>query len=73
MLAYAPNTVRKYVCGNGQASKMEVAQVIVSRYPELRVYLKQDKKWKFKYHANMFDALALGLLVAARLPEVMVH
>lgn len=63
VLSYAPSTVRKHVCGNGRATKLEVAQVMVSHYPELKVYLKPDRKWKFKYHANMFDALALGLMV----------
>ena len=32
------------------------------RYPQLKVYLSQDRKWKEKYYANMFDAVALGLV-----------
>lgn len=63
VFSYAPSTVRKHVCGNGRATKLEVAQVLVSHYPELKVYLKPNRKWKFKYHANMFDALALGVMV----------
>lgn len=55
------STVKKIVCGNGRASKEEVARVIVSRFPELKVYLTQDRKWKQRYHENMFDAVALGL------------
>ena len=57
----APSTVKKTICGNGRASKGEVARVIASKYPELSVYLTQDRKWKQKYHENMFDAVALGL------------
>ena len=30
VVTFAPNTVKKFVCGNGRASKEEVAQVIVS-------------------------------------------
>jgi len=62
VLSYAPTTVRKHICGNGWADKKALSQVIVAKYPELRVYLTQDKKWKERYHQNMFDAVALGLM-----------
>ena len=62
VISYAPNTVKKIICGNGMASKEEVARVIVSKYPELKVYLIQDRKWKERYHQNMFDAVALGVV-----------
>lgn len=58
---YAANTVRKYVCGNGSASKDEVAKVLISYYPELKAFLTSDKRWKELFHRNMFDAVALGL------------
>ncbi|MGD0036402.1 MAG: crossover junction endodeoxyribonuclease RuvC [Bacteroidota bacterium] len=61
VLSIATNTVRKAVCGNGAASKDEVAKAIVARYPQLKPYLTSDKKWKEKYHRNMFDAVAIGL------------
>lgn len=64
VVTYAPNTVRKFVCGNGRAGKEEVARAVVIRYPELRVYLTQDRKWKATYHRNRFDAIALGIMVA---------
>ena len=59
--SFAPSTVKKCVTGNGRASKEEVAKVIVSAYPELKVYLTQDRKWKYRYHQNMFDTVAVGL------------
>src|SRR5208283_5662286 len=62
VLAYAPNTVKKCICGDGRASKEEVARAVIARYPELKVYLTQDRKWKEAYHHNMFDAVALGIL-----------
>lgn len=61
--SFAANTVRKQICGNGSASKDEVAKVIVSLYPELKPYLTSDRKWKETFHRNMFDAVALGLLI----------
>ncbi len=57
----ATNSVRKIVCGNGEASKDDVARVMVSKYPELRPYLTSDRRWKEEYYRNMFDAVALGL------------
>lgn len=62
VVSYAPNTVKKHICGNGRANKEEVAKVIVSMYPELKVYISQDRKWKEAYHHNMFDAVALGVV-----------
>jgi Holliday junction resolvasome RuvABC endonuclease subunit len=63
VLSYATSTVRKSICGNGRASKKTQSEVIVSKYPELKVYLSQNRIWKDRYHQNMFDAIALGLMV----------
>jgi len=62
VISYAPTTVRKFICGNGRADKKTLSEVIVSRLPELKVYLTQDRAWKERYHQNMFDAIALGLM-----------
>lgn len=62
VLSYAPTTVRKFICGNGWTDKKTASEVIVSIYPELRIYLTQDKAWKERYHQNMFDAVALGVM-----------
>jgi crossover junction endodeoxyribonuclease RuvC len=62
VVAYAPSTVKKHITGNGWANKKEVARVIVSGYPDLKVYLNQDRGWKERYHQNMFDAVAVGLV-----------
>jgi len=61
VVGYAANTVKKFICGNGRATKKEVARAIIDRFPELAVYLNQNRKWKERYHHNMFDAVALGL------------
>jgi len=62
VLSFTPSTVKKYICGNGHANKKEAARVIVSKYPELKVYLTQDGAWKERYHQNMFDAVAFGIM-----------
>jgi len=60
VLSFAPSTVKKHIAKDGWAKKKEVAKAIASKYPELRVYLTQDRGWKERYHQNMFDAVALA-------------
>ena len=59
--SYAPQTVRKALVGNGWATKKEAAIATCHRFPTLRVYLTQDRKWKERYFLNMFDAVALAI------------
>jgi crossover junction endodeoxyribonuclease RuvC len=61
VLSFAPNVVKKAICGYGWATKEEVAKAVIARYPELKAYLGHDRKWKERFHANMFDAVALGI------------
>jgi len=57
---YPPQTVRKAIVGNGNAPKSAIARVLAAKYPSLRVYVTQDRKWKERYWQNLFDALALA-------------
>ena len=66
-ISYAPSTIKKFTCGNGRASKKEVATVVVSKYPELKVYLTQDRAWKERFHQNMFDAVSLAIMTNERI------
>ena len=58
---YSPQSVRQDVLGNGRGHKVEAALVVAARFPQLRVYLTQDRRWKERFWLNMFDAVALGL------------
>jgi crossover junction endodeoxyribonuclease RuvC len=58
---YSPQSVRATVAGNGRAKKPEVAIALAHRFPSLRVYLTQDRRWKERFWQNMFDAIALAL------------
>jgi len=58
---YAPQTVRKSLVGNGRAKKPEVAIAVAHRFPQLRVHLTQDRRWKERFWQNMFDAVALAI------------
>jgi crossover junction endodeoxyribonuclease RuvC len=62
LVSYSPSTVKKSICGNGWARKKDVARAVVSKFPELKVYLTQDRAWKERFHQNMFDAVALGIM-----------
>ena len=63
VVTFAPNTVKKQICGNCCADKKEVARAVIARYPELKVYLTQDRVWKEEHHQNMFDAVSLGMMI----------
>ncbi len=58
---YAPQTVRKAIVGSGRATKRETALAVATRFPQLRVHLTQDRRWKECYFLNLFDAVALAL------------
>lgn len=62
-VSFAPSTVKKFTAGDGWASKKQVAMAVVSKFPELKVFLGQDRGWKERFHMNMFDAVALGIVV----------
>jgi Holliday junction resolvasome RuvABC endonuclease subunit len=58
---YSARTVRGSIVGDGWAGKREVAESISGKFPDLRVHLTHDRKWKEAYWRNMFDAVALAL------------
>lgn len=58
---YSAQTVRKSLVGNGWAGKYDVALALAARYPTLRIYVRQNRRWKERYFQNMFDAVALAV------------
>ena len=66
VVGFAPSSVKKKMTGNGQATKREVADAVVAVFPELGVYRVQPRKSKERYYGNMFDAVAIGLVVPSR-------
>jgi Holliday junction resolvasome RuvABC endonuclease subunit len=61
LMSVPAGTVRRRLTGYGWAHKREMAQVVAARYPELRIYLRQDRAWKEHHFLNLFDAVALGI------------
>lgn len=59
---YATAKVRKAVCQGGKATKRETARRVAERFPVLARHLRQPTQWEELYWANMFDAVAVGLV-----------
>lgn len=68
-------TVRRALLGHGWAGKRDTALLVASRFPELRLYLRQDRAWKERHFQNLFDAAALGLYVleAGKGPKALIR
>ena len=68
---YVPISIRKLVCGNGHATKRDVMKILISKYPELRVFTGTDRRSKERHWFNLFDAVAVGLahLIRTRLND----
>lgn len=58
----SPSAIRKRLCKTGRATKREVTKLIADHYPELARYYNRTKHWEIEYYANLFDAVAVGLV-----------
>lgn len=65
VVAYAPSTIKRRIAGNGRANKRDVAEAVVRRFPDLRPYLSEDGCSRARYHSNMFDAVAVGIVAGS--------
>jgi Holliday junction resolvasome RuvABC endonuclease subunit len=60
--AYTPRMVKKMICGDGDATRRDIAETLIrQRYHFLAKYLQRDLRTHDKYWQSMFDAVALGL------------
>jgi Holliday junction resolvasome RuvABC endonuclease subunit len=66
---FSPFAVRRFICNDTKPTKREVAQRIVSRYPELARYLSLQSRWAALYYEKIFGAVAIGLLAYATLGQ----
>jgi Holliday junction resolvasome RuvABC endonuclease subunit len=62
---YAPQVVRRFICGNTSPTKREVARQLAARYPELNRYMSAPGKWTEEYYEKMFGAVAVGFVAHA--------
>lgn len=59
--AYNPRTIRKTVCDDGNADRMVLARTIISLYPETRVYLESNRRWRESHFQHIYDAIACAV------------
>src|SRR5205085_10636895 len=59
---FDPAQVRRLICQGEKSTKLETAQIIAGRYPELSRLLRQPTRWEMLYWAHVFDAVAVGLV-----------
>lgn len=59
---FSPLAVRRFICKGAKPTKREVAQRLVSRYPELARYISSQSRWAALYYEKIFGAVAIGLL-----------
>lgn len=58
---YSPFTIRKTICGDVGATKMDAAETICRVYPELKIHLNQERQSRKLYWFHLFDSAAVGL------------
>ncbi len=62
VVGYAPSQARKLLCGDGHASKAQIADLLVRRFPELRRHRRRHGYPRYWLH--MFDAVAVAAVCA---------
>jgi len=67
---YVPVSIRKAVCGNGHATKDDVMKLLITKYPELRIFSCTNRRWARRHNSNLYDSVAVGL---AHLDRVRSH
>lgn len=69
LFEYNPKLIRQIVCQNKKPTKRHTALSLAQRYAELARYFNVPKLWQKRYFAQLFDAIAVGLVCAAELRE----
>lgn len=59
---YVSLSVRKRLCETGRAAKREAAEILATRFPELKRYYLRETKGERDYYGNLFDAVAVGVI-----------
>lgn len=62
LFEYDPKFIRRSICRGQNPTKRNTALRLVQSYTELESYFNVPKVWQRKYFAQMFDAIAVGLV-----------
>ena len=58
---YSPMTVKKVISNEENVDKNDIATIICSIYPDLKMFLNQDKRSKEIYWSHIFGSTGLGI------------
>lgn len=59
---YSLETIKNHLCDNPQATRRDVVNQILKRYPHLKRYATWQSRWQEEYWSAMFVAIAVGLV-----------
>lgn len=69
LFEYNPKLIRQIICALEKPTKRNTALLLSQRYTELARYSSVPKLWQKRYFAQLFDAIAVGLVCARELRE----
>lgn len=69
LFEYNPKLIRQIICGLEKPTKRNTALLLTQRYTELARYFNVPKLWQKRYFAQLFGAIAVGLVCARELKE----
>lgn len=67
LFEYDPDMIYKIICRSAKPTKAVTASLLSERYAELARYFNVPKLWQKRYYAQLFDAIAAGLVCAREL------
>ena len=59
---YNPKFLRQSICGAEMPTKQNAALILAQNYADLVRYFNVPKLWQKRYYAQLFDAIAVGLV-----------
>lgn len=66
---YNPKYIREVICGTERATKRNTALLLSQQYNELTRYFNVPRLWQKRYYAQLFGAIAVGLICARKNKE----
>jgi len=66
---YDPKVVRGVMCGLHKPTKHNMSLILSQKHPELARYFNVPRLWQKMYYAQLFDAVAVGMVCAIELKE----
>jgi len=61
VIELSPKTVRKVICNDENATREHISKAVCRAYPEIKMYMHQNPKYKRIYWRRMFDSIGLGI------------